>query len=140
MAIIRRKFYLIFLVVVLALVSGCAEMGNSGDTRYENGYYSEKLPYTYKDVYKATLDAIHTGQTYDKNGNTYDIKINKEQDNGAIIEAFSSSDSSDYLEVIIKEISEDNTLIKIKYGVNGDSIRSSALVNLIDGNIKYGSN
>lgn len=139
MRFIKQSLSIVFLLVTLALVTSCAQLGDSGATRYQNGYYKATMQYGYEDVYSATIEAIESGETYDTNGNPYQIKLNKKTDESVIIEASSSGDHSDYLEVIIKPKSDEVTSLSIKYGADGDSIRSSALENIIEGNVKYGN-
>ncbi|AIT10044.1 hypothetical protein LO80_08710 [Candidatus Francisella endociliophora] len=139
MELLKRKFYAVFLVIMLATISSCAMFGNDTGTSYENGYYSTTMKHSYNEVYDATIEAIKTGETYDSSGSTYDIKLNKKTDEAAVIEAFSNRDRSDYLEVVIKPESDKLTRLSIKYGSQGNSIRSSALEDIIDGNIKYGN-
>jgi hypothetical protein len=119
------------------MISSCVNIANKDGTSYENGYYVEKINYDFEKVYKATIDAIKSGQTYDSSGNPYQLKVNKKIKDSAMIEAASDSDPSDFLEILIKKVSKDSSVISIKYGKEGDSIRSSALIGIIKGNIVY---
>ncbi|ALB01391.1 hypothetical protein ACH24_01030 [Francisella persica ATCC VR-331] len=132
---IKTKIYIIFLVVTLAVISGCA---NDKGTQYENGYYITTLNYNFDTVYNAALQAIQNGQTFDYKGNPYNILVNKNNDTDAEIDSASDSDPTDSLKVAMKKLSDNTTRILIKYSSQGNSIRSSALVSIIEGNIRYG--
>ncbi|MDE5005088.1 DUF3568 family protein, partial [Francisella tularensis subsp. holarctica] len=49
----------------------------------------------------------------------------------------SDRDSTDSLQVALKNLPNNATRISIKYGRQGNSIRSSALIGIIEGNIRY---
>jgi hypothetical protein len=120
----------------MAVISSCATSNKDG-TRYVDGYYIANLNYSLDKVYKATVEAIQTGETYDVSGSPYYLKVNKKGQGKAVLEAYSDSSSSDFVTVEITEISKDESRISIKYGREGNSIRSSALIEIIDGNIRY---
>ncbi|WP_425536937.1 DUF3568 family protein [Francisella-like endosymbiont] len=123
-----------FLGVALIVISGCAsDKGN----QYKDGYYITTLNYNFDTVYNATLQAIQNGQTFDYKGNPYDISVNKNNGTYAEIDSASDSDLADSLQVAMKKLPDNTTRISIKYGSQGNSIRSSALVGIIEGNIRY---
>ncbi|APC91149.1 MULTISPECIES: DUF3568 family protein [Francisella] len=131
---LKAKIYVIFLALALVVISGCAcDKG----TQYEYGYYITTLNYNFKTVYKATLQAIQNGQTFDYKGNPYDISVNKNDGTDAEIDSASDSDPTDSLQVAMKKLPNNATRISIKYGSQGNSIRSSALIGIIEGNIRY---
>ncbi|ABK90252.1 DUF3568 family protein [Francisella tularensis subsp. novicida] len=131
---LKAKIYIIFLAAVLAVISGCA---TDKGTQYEDGYYITTLNYNFNTVYNATLQAIQNGQTFDYKGNPYDISVNKNNGTDAEIVSASDSDSTDSLQVAMKKLPNNATRISIKYGSQGNSIRSSALIGIIEGNIRY---
>ncbi|QIW10611.1 DUF3568 family protein [Francisella sp. LA112445] len=134
MSTLRSKFNLIVLAIVLAILSGCSTFGGSN---FNNGYYTTVLNQSFGSVYKASLEALENGQTYDLNGSPYDIKINKKMENEAVIAAESDNTPSDFVEIAIEKKAKDKTQISIKYGSEGNAIRSSALVSLIQNNINH---
>ncbi|MBK2356923.1 DUF3568 family protein [Francisella hispaniensis] len=131
---LKAKIYIIFLAVALAIISGCA---SDKGTQYEDGYYITTINYNFDTVYNATLQAIQNGQTFDYKGNPYDISVNKNNGTDAEIDSASDSDPTDSLQVAMKKLPNNTTRISIKYGSEGNSIRSSALVGIIEGNIRY---
>ncbi|OEZ33091.1 hypothetical protein AS144_05920 [Francisella endosymbiont of Amblyomma maculatum] len=125
----------IFLVVALAVISGCA---SDKGTQYKDGYYITTLSYNFDTVYNAALQAIQNGQTFDYKGNPYNISVNKNNGTDSEIDSASDSDPTDSLQVAMKKLPDNTTRISIKYGSQGNSIRSSALVGIIiEGNIRY---
>lgn len=67
----------------------------------------------------------------------YDISVNKNNGTYAKIDSANDSDLTDSLQVAMKKLPDNTTRISIKYGSQGNSIRSSALVGIIEGNIRY---
>lgn len=133
MRLIRSKFNVIALTIILVILSGCSTFGGSN---FNDGYYTTALNQSFGNVYKASLEALENGQTYDLKGSPYDIRINKKLTNTAVIAAESDSDPTDFVEIAIQKKSKDNTELSIKYGSEGNAIRSSALVSIIQENIK----
>lgn len=131
---LKARIYIIFLVVALAVISGCA---SDKGTQYKDGYYITTINYNFDTVYNTILQAIQNGQTFDYKGNPYDISVNKNNGTDAEIDAASDSDPTDSLQVAMKKLPDNTTRISIKYGSQGNSIRSSALVGIIEGNIRY---
>ena len=133
MRLIRSKFSVIALTIILAILSGCSTFGGSN---FNDGYYTTALNQSFGNVYKASLEALENGQTYDLKGSPYDIRINKKLTNTAVIAAESDSDPADFVEIAIQKKSQNKTELSIKYGSQGNAIRSSALVSIIQENIK----
>lgn len=136
MKMFKLKINAAILVILLVLMSGCTMFSNSNDNgvKYEGGFFIVTLNDKFEKVYDATIEAIKTGQTYDANNSTYDLRINKKTDNKAVIGAIGSN-ASDFVEVVMAKTSDDTTKISVKYGKEGDTIRSSALVGIIKYNI-----
>ncbi|MDE5006989.1 DUF3568 domain-containing protein, partial [Francisella tularensis subsp. holarctica] len=88
-------------------------------------------------VYNATLQAIKNGLTFDYKSNPYDISVNKNNGTDAEIVSASDSDSTYSLQVAMKKLPNNATRISIKSGSPGHSIRSSALIGIREGNIRY---
>lgn len=79
-----------------------------------------------------------TGETYTINGVPYDLKINSNANGKAILESVNDNDLKDTIRIEIVKLSDKLTKVAIKYGKDGNSIRSSVEVQIIEGNIKYG--
>ncbi|MDE4947202.1 DUF3568 family protein, partial [Francisella tularensis subsp. holarctica] len=77
------------------------------------------------------LQAIQNGQTFYYKINPYDISVNKNNGTDAEIVSSSDSDSTDSLQVAMKKLPNNATMISIKYGSQGNSIRSSSLKGII---------
>ena len=90
------------------------------------------INYNFDTVYNATLQAIQNGQIFDYKSNLYDISVNKNNGTYAEIDSASDSDLTDSLQVAMKKLPDNTTRISIKYGSQGNSIRSSALVGIIE--------
>ncbi len=138
MKTIKLKIYAILSVVILALIAGCSSIENSNDIKYVEGYYIIEMPYSFDKVYNAALESIKTGETYTINGVPYDLKINSNANGKAILEGVNDNDLKDTIRIEIVKLSDKLTKVAIKYGKDGNSIRSSAEVQIIEGNIKYG--
>ncbi|MED7818524.1 MULTISPECIES: DUF3568 family protein [unclassified Francisella] len=135
MKYLKSKINLLVVVMVLTLlVSGCSTFGK---THYEDGYFTTTIDQSFDNVYNGSVEAIKNGQTYDLNGDPYDIKINKKMSNEAVIAAESDNNPADFIEIAIEKKTKDQTQISIKYGKNGDPIRSSALIPIIKQNINH---
>ncbi|WP_150466991.1 DUF3568 family protein [Francisella sp. SYW-9] len=134
MRFLKSKLSLIILVATITILSGCSTFDSSS---FNNGYYTTTLNQNFDNVYKASLATIKNGQTYDLNGSPYDIKINKKMSNEAVIAAESDSTPTDFVEIVIEKKSKDKTQVSIKYGSEGNAIRSSALIPIIQGNIDH---
>ncbi|APC97691.1 DUF3568 family protein [Francisella frigiditurris] len=130
---ISKMIYIAILSFFLFL-SGCATTDQANAT-YEQGNYTVNMDSSMKQVYDATLRAVETGQTYDDTGNPYIISINKINDKSALIKAQSGADPSDYLYVAFGKKTNDSSIIRIRYGQDGDEIRSSALIPIIKKNL-----
>ena len=52
---LKARIYIIFLVVALAVISGCA---SDKGTQYKDGYYITTLNYNFDTVYNTILQAI----------------------------------------------------------------------------------
>ncbi|WP_234384289.1 DUF3568 family protein [Francisella noatunensis] len=120
----------------LAMAGYTSDLGLGGFTnwfmaQYENGYYIAELNYSFDKVYQVTINSIKAGITYDGNGHAYDLVENSQTNDKATITAINNKNHSDQLEIIIHIISKNITKIMIKYDSNGDSIRSSALLNTL---------
>lgn len=133
MRLLRSKFNLIVLSIVLAILSGCSTFSG---TNFNDGYYTTTINQKFDDVYGASLGALENGQTYDLRGSPYDIEINKKLTNTAVIAAESDSDPADFVEIAIQRKSKDKTELSVKYGNEGNAIRSSALVSIIQEDIR----
>ncbi len=133
MRLLRSKFNLIVLSIVLAVLSGCSTFSYNN---FNDGYYTTTINQKFDDVYKASLEALEYGQTYDLKGSPYDVKINKKLTNTAVVAAESDSDPADFVEIAIQKKSQDKTELSIKYGNEGNAIRSSALVSIIQEDIR----
>ncbi|WP_307838275.1 DUF3568 family protein [Francisella noatunensis] len=81
---------------------------------------------------------MKTGETYTINGVPYDLKINSNANGKAILESVNDNDLKDTIRIEIVKLSDKLTKVAIKYGKDGNSIRSSVEVQIIEGNIKYG--
>ncbi|AJI53059.1 MULTISPECIES: DUF3568 family protein [Francisella] len=138
MKTIKLKIYAILSVVILALIAGCSSIENSNGIKYVEGYYIIEMPYSFDKVYNAALESIKTGETYTINGVPYDLKINSNANGKAILEGVNDNDLKDTIRIEIVKLSDKLTKVAIKYGKDGNSIRSSAEVQIIEGNIKYG--
>ncbi|AJI55770.1 hypothetical protein LA56_873 [Francisella philomiragia] len=138
MKTIKLKIYAILSVVTLALIAGCSSIENSNGIKYVEGYYIIEMPYSFDKVYSAALESIKTGETYTINGVPYDLKINSNANGKAILEGVNDNDLKDTIRIEIVKLSDKLTKVAIKYGKDGNSIRSSAEVQIIEGNIKYG--
>ncbi|MED7788478.1 DUF3568 family protein [Francisella sp. 19X1-34] len=134
MRLLKSKFSLIILVATIVILSGCSTFSGSS---FNNGYYTTTLNQSFDNVYEASLNIIKNGQTFDLNGSPYDIKINKKMSNEAVIAAESDSDPADFIEIAIEKETKDKTQISIKYGSEGNAIRSSALIPMIQSNIHH---
>lgn len=128
--------YMLLLVIVVTLMSSCTMFGNSNATEYKGGFLMVTLHEKFEEVYSATIEAINKGQTYDENNSAYDLRINEKTDSKAVVGAISENNPSDFVEVVMAETSDDTTRISIKYGKQGDTIRSSALIDIIKANIR----
>lgn len=138
MKTIKLKIYAILSVVILALIAGCLSIENSNGIKYVEGYYIIEMPYSFDKVYNAALESIKTGETYTINGVPYDLKINSNANGKAILESVNDNDLKDTIRIEIVKLSDKLTKVAIKYGKDGNSIRSSVEVQIIEGNIKYG--
>ncbi|MEY8713721.1 DUF3568 family protein [Francisella philomiragia] len=138
MKTVKLKIYAILSVVILALIAGCSSIENSNGIKYVEGYYIIEMPYSFDKVYSAALESIKTGETYTINGVPYDLKINSNANGKAILEGVNDNDLKDTIRIEIVKLSDKLTKVAIKYGKDGNSIRSSAEVQIIEGNIKYG--
>ncbi|BCD90847.1 lipoprotein [Francisella halioticida] len=135
MRFLKVKFsVLILLIMTLATLLGCSTLDASN---FNDGYYTTIVNESFDNVYKASLEALKNGQTFDLKGSPYDIKINEKKINKAVIAAESDSDPADFVEIAIQKKSEDKTELSIKYGKNGNTIRSSAFIPFIQENIKH---
>lgn len=128
------KIITITILSFFLFIGGCAT-SDQADATYEQGNYTVDMNNSMKQVYDATLRAVETGQTYDDTGNPYIISINKINDKSALIKAQSGGDPSDYLYVAFGKKTNDSSIIRIRYGQNGDEIRSSALIPIIKKNL-----
>ncbi|MEY8673161.1 DUF3568 family protein [Francisella philomiragia] len=138
MKTIKLKIYAILSVVILALIAGCSSIENNNGIKYVEGYYIVNMPYGFDKVYSAALESIKAGETYTTTGGPYDLKINDNTGVKAILEGVNDNDPRDTIRVEIVKLSDKLTKVAIKYGKDGNSIRSSAEVQIIEGNIKYG--
>ncbi|MEY8766985.1 DUF3568 family protein [Francisella philomiragia] len=138
MKTVKLRIYAIISVVILALIAGCSSIENNNGIKYVEGYYIIEMPYSFDKVYGAALESIKTGETYTTNGTPYDLKINSNASGKAILEGVNDNDPKDTIRVEIVKLSDKLTKVAIKYGKDGNSIRSSAEVQIIEGNIKYG--
>ncbi|AXA33462.1 DUF3568 family protein [Francisella adeliensis] len=136
MKTLRLKTNILILIAILIVVSGCTMFGNSNDTEYKGGFLMVTLHEKFEEVYSATIEAINKGQTYDENNSAYDLRINEKTDSKAVVGAISENNPSDFVEVVMAKTSDDTTRISIKYGKQGDTIRSSALIDIIKANIR----
>ncbi|MBY7734351.1 DUF3568 family protein [Francisella philomiragia] len=119
---------IIVIILITVITSSCVSIDN---TKYENGYYIAELNHSFDKVYQVTINSIKAGITYDENGHAYDLVENSQTNDKAIITAINNKNPCDRLEIIIYRISKNITKIMIKYDSNGDSIRSSALLNTL---------
>ncbi|QEO57895.1 MULTISPECIES: DUF3568 family protein [Francisella] len=124
-----KSFLRITLIILITVMNtSCVSID---DTEYENGYYITELNYNFDKVYQMTINSIKTGITYNENGHPYHLVENSQTNDKATIVAIDNNDPSDRLKIIIYRISKNVTKIMIKYDSNGDSIRSSALLNTL---------
>ncbi|MEY8717194.1 DUF3568 family protein [Francisella philomiragia] len=119
---------IILIILITVMTTSCVSIDN---TKYENGYYITELNYNFDKVYQMTINSIKTSITYDENGHPYYLVENSQNNDKATIVAIDNNDPSDRLKIIIYRISKNVTKIMIKYDSNGDSIRSSALLNTL---------
>ncbi|WP_252988868.1 DUF3568 family protein [Francisella noatunensis] len=64
--------------------------------------------------------------------------MNSNANGKAILESVNDNDLKDTIRIEIVKLSDKLTKVAIKYGKDGNSIRSSVEVQIIEGNIKYG--
>lgn len=134
MLILRKNLALLFLVILFAVLASCSAYE---DSHYKDGFYRTTLKYSFEDVYKAAVETIESGQTFDEKGNPYDLRINKKTDTDAVLEAYNDSNSADYIIIKIKKVSQDETMLSIKYGQQENSMIASSVASIIEGNVKY---
>ncbi|MGQ4006441.1 DUF3568 family protein [Francisellaceae bacterium CB300] len=132
MRAIKIKVYL-SLVLISTLISSCTIYSQQKDSYLmRDGYYVENIDSNFNSVYKASQLAIESGEAYDSSGEVYTLKENKVTDSQAIIKRVSKSDLKDYLYIVIIKKDDNTSQVKIKYGSKGDSIKSSALMDMIE--------
>ncbi|MED7818525.1 MULTISPECIES: DUF3568 family protein [unclassified Francisella] len=130
---LKSRSIILVLAIAIGLIYGCATY--KGSDYNDNGYYLTTIDQSFDNVYNGALKVVKTGQTADTNNQSYDIKINKKTSDEAVIIGQNDTNPSDYIEIIIRKESADKTRLSIKYGKDGDSIRSSALIPIIQKNI-----
>ena len=130
MKTLRVKMYTISLMILMALIAGCSTMGIDKST-YTNGWYVVQIPYNIDKVYSSAVSSITSGETYANGGANYDLRVNKKTSDNAILEAANDSEQGDVLVIELVKVSDTITKIGIKYGKDGNSMRSSAEVGII---------
>jgi hypothetical protein len=130
MKTLKLKIYSLSLMALIALFVGCTTYDN-GDSTYVNGWYVVELPYSLDVIHKSAVNSIESGDTYTNNGSNYDIRVNKKTSDKAILEAANDSERGDTLIIELVKISDNLTKVAIKYGKDGNSMRSSAEIGLI---------
>lgn len=127
---------LFFLMITLLIVS-CATSNENEGQLLNSGIYVKNIDAEFNSVYKASRLAIESGEAYDLSGKVYSLRESKVTDSKAIIQRVSKSDAKDYVYIVILKKDENTSQVKIKYGNKGDSIKSSALMDMIEKSLKY---
>ncbi|AEI35867.1 MULTISPECIES: DUF3568 family protein [Francisella] len=138
MKIIKLRNYALLSILVFAFVTGCSTVENNNGIKYVEGYYIVNMPYSFDKVYSSAYQSIKAGETYTStSGAPYNLVVNKKTNETATLEGINPNDPRDTIKINIKKISDTSTSLAIKYGKDGNSMRSSAEVQIIEGNIKY---
>ena len=83
------------------------------------------------DVYNESLKLIETGQAPSLAGETYTINTNQKSDTKALILAVNDNAPNDFIEVVMQKTSQDTTRLAVKYGKQGNSLKSATFISLI---------
>lgn len=125
---IKLNLRLLTLVIIVTLVSACA----TNNIKYNNkGYSVVNVHKSLSDVYNESLKLIETGQAPSLAGETYTININQKSDTKALILAVNDNAPNDFIEVVMQKTSQDTTRLAVKYGKQGNSLKSATFISLI---------
>ncbi|MED7788479.1 DUF3568 family protein [Francisella sp. 19X1-34] len=125
---LRLRLSVFVLVIIFALIYGCSTFE---EPQYTNGYYIVTINQSFNEVHNKSLKLIKSGEVQDSSGHFYTVKLNKVDGNRAIVVGESNFDPSDFIEVALYNKSKDETKISVRYGEDGDSIKSSAFISLV---------
>ncbi|MED7788477.1 DUF3568 family protein [Francisella sp. 19X1-34] len=126
----KLNLKLLTLVVIVTLISACA----TNNIKYNNeGYSTANVHKSLNKVYSETLRLIESGQAPSLAGETYAINTNQKSDQKALILAVNNNDSNDFIEVVMNKISQNTTSLAVKYGKQGNSLKSATLISMIQG-------
>ncbi|QIW10609.1 DUF3568 family protein [Francisella sp. LA112445] len=125
---IKLNFRLLILVVLMAMVSACA----TNNIRYNNqGYSTVDVHKSLNDVYSEALRLIESDQAPSLAGESYAINTNQKNEQKALILAVNDNDPNDFIEVVMKRVSQSTTNLAVKYGKQGNSLKSATFISMI---------
>ncbi|MED7818523.1 MULTISPECIES: DUF3568 family protein [unclassified Francisella] len=133
MKILKTNFKFFSLAIFLTLISACTTF-DGNDIKYKNGYSIANVNKSLDNVYNEVLRLIESGQAPSLSGSAYTMNTNQKNENKAFVLAVNDNNPNDFIEAVMQKTSANTTRLSVKYGKQGDSIKSATLISLIQEN------